>query len=381
MPPLEVSLRAPKTDDAVPGDFMVKATFANAGPEPTTLNLSQASHPGLALELLDSGDKIVHLPPPSAPDERDLEKGETIAQGQSVDVQYAGFLDRSLEPGAYRIRYNAAYEALGGKQDEPLQSDWLEFTVGKTAEVAPSAEPLEPIQPSKPSLVSRSPFWIGGLVRFLCWLWCLILKILHIRRCNRVLTREVDEQRNETISNAPAGAEAWNGNYAWRARFTVVVDEARCRVTVTVRVRLNGAITNAQRGAWETAIESAWNNRFKLCCDWCCCPQGYTIVTDIQFVNSGEHQVVNVGATTTNMGNWGATDTVDVGHEFGHMLGALDEYYTVNGVNYGAGRQATGNIMNNPANNPAAHHYDVIRGAVQQLLGSGCGTRAVGESC
>jgi hypothetical protein len=148
-----------------------------------------------------------------------------------------------------------------------------------------------------------------------------------------------------------------------------------------VRVRLSGAITDAQRTAWETAIENAWSNRFKLCCRCCCCRDGYTIVGDIQFVTSGEHQVVNVGASTTNMGNWGANDTVDVGHEFGHMLGALDEYFTVNGVDYDGARRADGTIMNNPANNPAAHHYDLIRAGVQQLLGTACTTRPVGQSC
>jgi len=104
-------------------------------------------------------------------------------------------------------------------------------------------------------------------------------------------------------------------------------------------------------------------------------------VADIQFVTSGEHQVVNVGASTTNMGNWGATDTTDVRHEFGHMLGALDEYFTVNGVNYGPGGQATGNIMNNPANAAAAHHYELIRAAASDLLGTSCSTNSVNVRC
>jgi hypothetical protein len=91
--------------------------------------------------------------------------------------------------------------------------------------------------------------------------------------------------------------------------------------------------------------------------------------------------VVNVGGSTTNMGNWGANDTVDVGHEFGHMLGALDEYFTVDGVNWGAGRQPGGSIMNNPANNPATRHYNLVRDTVNTLLGSTCTTRAVGDPC
>jgi hypothetical protein len=63
------------------------------------------------------------------------------------------------------------------------------------------------------------------------------------------------------------------------------------------------------------------------------------------------------------------------------MLGALDEYFTVNGVDYGAGRQPGGNIMNNPANAPVAHHYDLIRAAAADLLGTTCSTIPVAQAC
>lgn len=108
---------------------------------------------------------------------------------------------------------------------------------------------------------------------------------------------------------------------------------------------------------------------------------GFPIHVAVQFVTSGEHQVVNVGTSTTNMGNWGATDTVDVSHEAGHMLGALDEYFTVNGVDYGLGRQADGAIMNNPANPPAARHYDLILQAVRGLTGGAGCTQPVSAMC
>lgn len=380
MPQLHITLKAPVSRDVLPGDLVIEATFTNANSEPAMLNLSQASHPSLVLEVQDSRGKELHLPPPSAPDEKELGPGEQIAPGQSVTIRYAGFLDRSAEPGSYRVRYASPYPALGGTQNDPLHSEWLEFSVRKPVEVSPQAEPLKTLKTTEEVLLARCFRLFDPFCKFIHWLICLIRRILGYR-CNRMLTREVDEPCTETISNAPAGAEAWNGTYSWRARFHVRVDEANCRVTVTVRVRLNGNITQAQRNAWENAIENAWSNVFKLCCKCCCCPNGYTIVTDIQFVNSGEHQVVTVGATTTNMGNWGRNDTTDVRHEFGHMLGALDEYFTVNGVNYGAGRQATGNIMNNPANNPAAHHYYVVDATVQALLGTNCRTVTVNQNC
>jgi hypothetical protein len=167
----------------------------------------------------------------------------------------------------------------------------------------------------------------------------------------------------------------------------LTLDQPNCRVTVTVRLRLAGAITPAQRTAWETAIETKWSNTFKLCCteDCCatCCAAGYTIVCDVQFVAAGEHHVVNVGPATTNMTNWSAADTIDVTHEFGHMLGNKEEYFTVDGTDFGAPRQPGGNVMNNPANGAVARHFDLIRTEAQALIGAGttCTVKGVGEAC
>jgi hypothetical protein len=270
----------------------------------------------------------------------------------------------------------------------PLRSGWQTFTV-RPQRGYPTGISIPGLKPSpEDPPILRRPLWqlVFGPVwiyvdRFWCWIYCLLERWLRGRRCDRVLSQEIDEARTETISNAPAGSEAWNGTYGWRSRFLLTADETRCRVTAQVRVRLVGAITAPQRAAWESAIEAAWNARFKLCCGCCCCPDGMEIVCDFQFVTSGEHQVVNVGADTTNMSHWGAADTVDISHEFGHMLGALDEYFTVNGTNFGVGRQATGAIMNNPANPPAARHYDLVRGAASALLGHSCSAIPLTARC
>jgi hypothetical protein len=375
MPQLQVMLRPSQQREVVPGELALDATFTNASDQPATLNLSQASHPALTLEVQDGQGRPVYLAPPSAPDAADLAPGARIDPGQSVNMRYAGFLDRDLPAGAYRLRYASPYPPLGGRPDDPLVSDWVEITIRPSdGFVRPGPLDLEPRPDVRPVILA----WLR---RWWHWIWCFLAeRILH-RRCDRVLTREVDEARTETISNAPAGSEAWNGTYSWRARFLATVDQPRCTVTALVRVRLVGTLTDPQRTAWRNAIQTAWGNRFKLCCFCCCCRSGYAIRVDIQFVTSGEHQVVNVGTSTTNMGNWGAADTVDVSHEYGHMLGALDEYFTVNGTNYGAGRQPGGNIMNNPANQPAAHHYELICAAARELLDTSCTTRAVTEPC
>jgi hypothetical protein len=390
MPQLEASARAERTEEVPAGEFSVTLAFRNGSNQPARLNLHQASHPALVLDVRDSKGDVVLLAPPSGPDEQDLAPGEPIAPGAEVTVSYSGFLDRDLPPGEYRVRYFGEFEPLGGSKDDPLVSDWLVFSVRRQRGFPPG-ERIPGLQPplppgSPPERIDLSTVVLRAIVlyvaRIRCWIVCWFTQRLGGRSCNRILASEFDEARTETISNAPAGSEAWNGTYSWHTRFLLGIDESLCWATVTIRVRLVGAITPVQRAAWETAIEAAWNNRFKLCAGcWCCCPDGIAIVCDIQFVTSAEHQVVNVGTTTTNMGNWGASDTVDISHEFGHMLGALDEYFTVNGTNWGLGRQPTGAVMNNPANPPAARHYETVRAAATSLLSSPLQTIAQGTGC
>lgn len=374
MPQLEAEVGSEKREDVAAGEFTFTVVFTNSSSEPARLNVHQASHPALVLDVRDRNDHEVLLPPPSAPDREDLEEGQLIAPGESLTINYVGFLDLSLAPGAYRVRYFGEFPALGGSPEDPLRSDWLEVTLRLERGVVPGIE-IPGFKPAPDDIVPKpKPPWLRLIWPvyvliwdWIWWLWCWIWRHFLGRHCDDVRSQEIDQARTETISNAPAGSEAWNGTYGWRARFLLTLDEPNCTARVLVRVRLVGTITAAQRSAWETAIEAAWNSRFKLCRRGCCCSDGLEIATDIQFVTSGEHQVVNVGASTTNMGNWGASDTVDVSHEFGHMLGALDEYFTVNGVSWGLGRQATGAIMNNPANPPVARHYDTIRQAAGAL--------------
>ena len=380
MPQLEVTLKPRRDQDVIPGEFVIEATFTNVSHEPARLNIHQASHPALVMDLRDSIDKPILMPPPSGPDKDDFGPGELIPPGQLVTIVYAGFLDRNLEAGTYRVRYFTPYPSLGGSRDDPLKSDWVQFTVRPMKEFSP-VQSLTLVPLDVQGIRVNRFNWFAWWHRLVCWIRRLLASIFRREWCNRVLSREVDEARTETISNAPPGAEAWNGTYGWRARFLLAIDESNCRVTVTVRVRISGTITAAQRTAWEQAIESTWGNQFKLCCSCCCCTTGYAIVADIQFVTSGEHQVVNAGASTTNMGNWGVNDSVDINHEFGHMLGALDEYFTVNGIDFNGARQANGNIMNNPANAPATHHVDLVRDTVREQLGSQCVTRAANEQC
>jgi hypothetical protein len=41
------------------------------------------------------------------------------------------------------------------------------------------------------------------------------------------------------------------------------------------------------------------------------------------------------------MTDWGTADRTDITHEFGHMLGNAEEYFTTNGTDYTAGGTKT----------------------------------------
>jgi len=157
-------------------------------------------------------------------------------------------------------------------------------------------------------------------------------------------------------------------------------------------VKLNTSADATTKAAWEKAIESKWSKKYKI--------QELNsegkeiskkdILVDVQWVDDKKdaHYVINptkAGDTrdgragvagTTSMTDWGVKDTVDVTHEFGHMLGNTEEYFTTNGVDYTDGGKKRGwwdtggGIMNNPSEDPAPRHYELVRKSVVSLLGS-----------
>ncbi len=83
------------------------------------------------------------------------------------------------------------------------------------------------------------------------------------------------------------------------------------------------------------------------------------------------------------MTGWGVDDTTDITHEFGHMLGCPEEYFTTDGTDYTAGgtksgfRDAVGGIMNNPSNDPKPANYKLIRENAAAAMGVACTVEAV----
>lgn len=205
--------------------------------------------------------------------------------------------------------------------------------------------------------------------------------------------KEVDKSVTQTISNAPTAYSAWNGTYSWHSKFTLTVKRPECKINVKIKIKVSGSITNTQKSAWKTKIESKWSNKVKLICnDPACseaCKDGSPVIVELEYVSSGEHYTVTANASTateggrsgiggtTSMTGWGVGDTVDITHEFGHMLGNADEYFTTNGVDYTGGgtkrafREPTAGVMNNPAKNPRKANYDFIKKQVEKVIGGG----------
>lgn len=375
MKTIKTTLELVSTKLSHAGNLTVRVKLHNTGDEDLVLDLYQMKIPSLVLEMVDTEGKSVSLLPPPVPIPEEERPKLDLNSGKTYEWEFRGFVDSFLPAGDYKIIYHYTANSQDKSEINIIKSEWITVHISRSL-----SEPILPVK----STWSR---WKEKYFLWFCRILCIIRKWFGIKkRCDKVRNVEVNRQLTETISNATPGNQAWNGTYGWSAKFNLALDQTKCTVTVTVRIRINGAITNAQRNAWENEIEKKWSNTFKLCCkDKCCstcCPKGYAIICDVQFVGNNEHQVVNAGASTPNMGNWGTGDTVDITHEFGHMLGAKDEYFTVDGVNYGTWRQANGNVMNNPANTPVPKHFYIIKEEAEKLIRStNCTVVPINQAC
>lgn len=202
------------------------------------------------------------------------------------------------------------------------------------------------------------------------------------------LNKEVKENVSETISNAPAGSEAWNGTYNWDSLFRIELNAMFGEVWMIVR--LSSPAPLAVRQSWERAIERKWSNRMYLRVTIPGTKQGpckFLIKADIRWVTDpakAHHTITpkNPGDTcngrvglndTCSMTDWGTGDTTDITHEFGHMLGNPEDYFTTNGHNYATGgkagfRDPGGGVMNNPAERAHRRHFNLLREQVAKML-------------
>lgn len=198
--------------------------------------------------------------------------------------------------------------------------------------------------------------------------------------------RAFTRQTREVISNAPSGMEAWNGTYQWDSKMHLAIEPGK----LTVTVRIFTSANETTRKMWADAITDKWSGREALVVTQGTHPGRYTIIVGVQWVAREQDADYTVtpnapsGPTeggrkglggTTSMQTWGTADNTDVTHEFGHMLGNPEDYFTTNGVDYSHGgktagfREKGGGIMNNPAEMPFQRHYETIKKNAAEMLG------------
>jgi len=212
--------------------------------------------------------------------------------------------------------------------------------------------------------------------------------------------REVDCPITETISHAPAAFAAWNGTYGWRAKWRLKLDMRAEVGQLVLTVRLHSTATDAVKRAWTNAISRKWSSRFafvvlreqpitirpgvvddaeemypiRVRTEWVTNPRRAHYVVTANAAGATADGRAGLGGTSSMTG-WGTADTVDITHEFGHMLGCPEEYFTTNGVDYTQGgtlqgfRDPRGGVMNNPAGPALARNFALIRREAASLRG------------
>lgn len=207
-------------------------------------------------------------------------------------------------------------------------------------------------------------------------------------------------------------------DFAWTVHLKLTEAPTELIVTVALKTVPTAPLTRGNfKAIWQQQIGSSWNGaklvlpngrtlpmRFEL--DWKA--NGYTgpaytvnvheppprpaqgqyarTGTGQWTVNPGRGPTVGTDVGTPHMGQWGADDRAAIVHEFGHMLGCPDEYYTVsyNGLALPAATYdqvpfTTDSIMNNtgPEGRIFPRHYQLIKQEYERWKGIAANTTRV----
>ena len=160
-----------------------------------------------------------------------------------------------------------------------------------------------------------------------------------------------------------------DGGYTWYVKYGLGFDGSA--FNVQTRIHLSGADPGTTKQVWETGMEQIWSNKFSL-------SDGagqYAIRFDVQFVDSGADYDVTVhsGSGGNDMLNWylgnpwgpGYQDEL-AAHEYGHMLGAFDEY--AGGATY-LGQTTTGTLMSDLSQTISSSYLHSIDSYAEQFTG------------
>jgi hypothetical protein len=163
-------------------------------------------------------------------------------------------------------------------------------------------------------------------------------------------------------------------NRSWRAAFDAKISNNVVIISLAVNLipsNVKQWQVDKVKAGWRNAIEHTWNNK-------------YGVVTEsgrilpirflISFASSKFHHrvIVNNSAPVNDQLNWSLQATPkSIAHEFGHMIGAFDEYHR-GGLNPSQPVIDPQSIMatRGGAGQLAPRHFWLIRDVVAKLLGN-----------
>ena len=212
MSALRVTLEPVTRKRVAPGDAAIEVVVVNSGDKPEFFHEYQAQHASLVLQLEDPSGKRLLLPPPPPPDERDFWSPVELRAG-AVDQAPLCWVGR-CPPGIRPLSRSLVLARRGAR--------WLARSAAGERVDRLGGWPLGGIAIAS-SVVSVGRPRVRGVATGTVSALIVVRDILRLL-CRAVLGQEVDLQMTETISNATPSA--WNGTYAWNARFHVQVDQA-----------------------------------------------------------------------------------------------------------------------------------------------------------
>jgi hypothetical protein len=126
------------------------------------------------------------------------------------------------------------------------------------------------------------------------------------------------------------GRLATENGYSWRSSYDITFQENSLVVYVAIHVIHTTGVTKLEldgaKRKWEKAIEGTWSHQFAIRTS---SGQQYPIIVDAAFKGPRFHHdvIVRPGGGKSDELNWNILDSsAVVAHEFGHMVGAFDEY-------------------------------------------------------
>ena len=259
---IKVTLQPITRERNAPGEVAVEVTLTNAATEATTLDLSNAHIPSLALEIRDAAGRKIPMPPPPVPKAGDLRAAPvTLAPGQSHRIRLPVPFD-ARDSGAYQVRYRhrepAATRATlsTSAASDAITSDWMPVALEGRGEFRDLAATFQPSARIEQPVSQFNRFW--------CLLRCVIF-LVRKKPCNKIASVEVDRTVTEVMTNDPRG----DNTYSWNSRFLLSLDQPKCRITVDGanprdrghHCRAADSLENRHRGEVEQYVQALLSRR------------------------------------------------------------------------------------------------------------------------